>query len=117
MGSAIPNAERDGHQGFFSNAFDPRHPGPFGRGFGEGDDLEASKAPWGTRLSRAPLRGGDPVGQRFSFGREDGPGRHRGVAGNGKPMSLLEEPERFLRGSQEILSVCRIIVSVGERIS
>jgi len=68
-----------------------------GRDFTEGDDLEASRvAVVNEAFARYFFGDDDPIGRRFSFGRDDAQVAIVGVAGNGRSMSLREEPERFL---------------------
>jgi predicted permease len=69
-----------------------------GRDFTAGDDLKAPRvAVVNTSFVRYFYGGGDAVGRRFSFGRdEDTPITIIGVVGDGKSMNLREEPERFL---------------------
>jgi predicted permease len=67
-----------------------------GREFTEADDLDAPRvAVVNENFARYFFGDDDPIGRRFSFGRDDGQVRIVGVAGNGKSMSLREEPERF----------------------
>ena len=69
-----------------------------GRDFTEGDDLETPKvAVVNEAFARYFFGDTDPEGRRFSFGRDDTETVVIvGIAGNGKSMSLREEPERFL---------------------
>jgi len=68
-----------------------------GRDFTGGDDLESARvAVVNEAFARYFFGEDDPIGRRFSFGRDDTEVAIVGVAGNGKTMSLREEPERFL---------------------
>ncbi len=69
-----------------------------GRDFTAGDDLASPRvAVVNESFARYFYGGGDPVGRRFFFGRDkDTPITIIGFVGDGKSMSLREEPERFL---------------------
>jgi predicted permease len=68
-----------------------------GRDFNGGDDLEAPRvAVVNEAFARYFFGTEDPLGRRFSYGREDGEFVIVGVAGNGRSISLREEPERFV---------------------
>lgn len=68
-----------------------------GRDFTVSDDLEAPRVSVvNEAFARYFFGDGDPVGRRFTFGRDDTEVTIVGVAGNGKSASLREEPERFL---------------------
>jgi predicted permease len=68
-----------------------------GRDFTEGDGLEASRvAVVNEAFSRYFFGEADPLGRRFTFGRDDAEVTIVGLAGNGKSRSLREEPERFI---------------------
>jgi predicted permease len=68
-----------------------------GRDFTEGDDLEAPRVALVNESFAKYFYGGDdPVGRRFSFGRDDTPITIIGLVADGKSMSLREAPERFL---------------------
>jgi predicted permease len=68
-----------------------------GRDFTPADDLDApGVAVVNENFARYFFGEGDPIGRRFSFGRYDTQVTIVGVAGNGKSISLREEPERFL---------------------
>jgi len=68
-----------------------------GRDFTDDDNLEAPRVGVvNEAFARYFFGDGDPVGRRFTFGRDDTEVTIVGVAGNGKSASLREEPERFL---------------------
>ena len=68
-----------------------------GRDFSEADGLEAPRvAVVNEKFARYFFGDSDPLGRRFSFNREKIPITIVGVAGNGKSMSLREEPDRFV---------------------
>jgi predicted permease len=67
-----------------------------GRDFTEADDLEAPRvAVVNEAFARYFFGSDDPIGRRFSFGRDDAQVAIVGVSGNGRSMSLREEPRRF----------------------
>ncbi len=68
-----------------------------GRDFTDGDDLEATRvAVVNEKFARYFFGDSDPIGRTFVFGRDDAEVLIVGLAGNGKSMSLREEPERFI---------------------
>jgi predicted permease len=69
-----------------------------GRDFSDGDDLASPRvAVVNESFSRYFYGGGDPVGRRFSFGRDEETAiTIIGLVRDGKTMSLREEQERFL---------------------
>jgi predicted permease len=68
-----------------------------GRDFTEADDLDAPRvAVVNENFARYFFGDGDPLGRRFTFGRNDTEMVIVGVAGSGKSMSMREEPGRFL---------------------
>jgi predicted permease len=68
-----------------------------GREFTESDDLEATRvAVVNEKFARYFFGDSDPIGRRFVFRRDDAEVLIVGVAGDGKSISLREEPVRFI---------------------